>query len=100
MAKILIKRLHGVSLDEAKKKAVQLIDDFMEEHPKLVKDVTWGSDGLSAKANGRGFTGDFRVDAEYLHADIDLNFLVSPMKARIEASFERRLNRAFGTDSG
>ena len=72
-----------------------LLEEFTTKRAELVKDVKWASDGQSAIVNGKGFKGDFRVEASAVTIAIDLNMLTRAFKGRIESELQTRLDAAF-----
>ncbi len=96
MPKLTFKRNHSLSLDEAKIKVNALVDDFKSEYGRLLNSVKWAPDGLSASADGKGFTGRFAVDTRTVLVEIDLSFLATPLKPKIEQRVDARLDDTFG----
>ncbi|GMV39369.1 MAG: hypothetical protein AMXMBFR64_10850 [Myxococcales bacterium] len=96
MPKVNVKKRHAVPLDDAKVRVKALVDDFVKEYSSVVKSVTWSPDGTSASAKGTGFEGAFRVDGSQVTVDVDLSFLLSPIKGKVEATLHKRLDDSFG----
>jgi putative polyhydroxyalkanoate system protein len=96
MPKLNVTKQHSVPLDEAKTRIKALVEDFRNEYSSVVKSVTWSPDGTSAVADGKGFDGAFKVDASHVRVDVDLSFVLTPIKGKVEATLKRKLDEAFG----
>lgn len=96
MPKVSVNKRHALPLDDAKVRVKQLVDDFVQEYSSVVKSVTWAPDGCSASAKGTGFEGSFRVDASQVAVAVDLSFVLSPIKGKVETTLQRKLEAAFG----
>jgi putative polyhydroxyalkanoate system protein len=94
MATIDIKRTHALGLDTAKKKAEDLANGMKE---KL--GIEWKWDGNNIKFDApsgmaKGASGQVTVDATSLRVEIDLPFLLRPMKGAVESKVNEKLDRA------
>ena len=96
MPKVNVTKTHSAPLDDAKAKIKVLVEDFAREYSSVVKSVTWGADGTSARAQGRGFEGEFRIDGSKVEVLVDLSFVLSPIKGKVESTLHRKLDEAFG----
>lgn len=93
--KLNFSRPHALSPAEAKTKVEALVEDFKSQYSHLLNKVTWASDGMSATAEGRGFTSKFKVDTRTVTVEIDLSLLATPLKGKIETRVNDRLDAAF-----
>ncbi|MFA5624391.1 MAG: polyhydroxyalkanoic acid system family protein [Bradymonadales bacterium] len=91
MAKIEKTIKHNLDLDSAKTKAADLISALETKYPSIINDVNWSDDKSSASVKGKMFSGDFNVDENELAIKIELGFLASPFKGRIETELEEQL---------
>ncbi len=93
--KLNFSRPHTLAPADAKTKVEALVDDFKSQYSHLLNKVTWASDGMSATAEGRGFTSKFKVDARTVTVEIDLSFIATPLKGKIETRVNDRLDATF-----
>lgn len=95
MPKVTLNKAHALSMEEARGRVAELVDNFMERYGRHVKDVSWSDDKNAARAKGRGFDAQFKLTEDEVRVAVDLSFLLSPLKGRIEDSVHRTLNEAF-----
>ena len=95
MAKLAIRREHGVSLEEAASRSKVCLQTLIKEHPQVAAKVTWSSDGLSADVKGRGFSGQLQVDGSTVDIKISLSLLVSAFKGKVENTLNNTLDDLF-----
>ena len=93
--KLKIVKAHSVSLEEAAKRIKVLVADVAGDYPKLINTVTWSDDGLAANAKGTGFHGEFQVDERQISVNINLSFIATPFKGRVETGVTKKLAAAF-----
>lgn len=97
MATIEIKRNHSLGLDAAKGKAEELANGMKD---KL--GIVWRWDGNAIKFDApsgmaKGASGQVAVDASTIRVEIDLPFLLRPMKGTVEAKVNEKLDKALST---
>ena len=92
MPKLNFARRHSLSIAEAKQQVDALVEDFKTQYSKYLDDVVWSPDGLSAKATGRGFSAQFAVTTTRVDVAVDLSFLATPIKGKIEQRVNERLD--------
>jgi putative polyhydroxyalkanoate system protein len=90
MAIIKVAKAHTLGQEEALKRAQELVRDLGQ---KLKADVKW--DGPRATLKGTGFSGKADVSADKVAVDVDLSFMLSPMKGKIESKIEQALQEKF-----
>ena len=95
MPKLQFTRRHSQPIADVKAKVEALVEDFRTEYGKYLNSVRWAPDGLSAKADGKGFDAFFSYDASKVDVVIDLSFIAIPIKGKIETRVTERLDRAF-----
>lgn len=88
MAKIEKTIKHHMSLDSAKSKAEGLVAMLEEKYPSILSDVEWNEDKTSANVKGKMFSGNFSVNETDLAINIELGFLASPFKGKIESELD------------
>lgn len=96
MATIEINRAHTVGIEAAKQKAEQLARD-MEQ--KLGITWSWEGDSIRFKADSgkaKGVKGHVAVAPANVKVEIDLPFLLRPMKGMISGKVEEKLNELMG----
>lgn len=96
MADISVRRTHGMSLEEAKGKVENIVDDVEEEFSSLVNDINWNDDKTRAKVKGKGFSGQFQVTDDDVSIDIDLKLFARPFKGKVESRINSRMDEYFG----
>ena len=94
MATIDIKRNHTLGLEAAKTKAAELADGMKE---KL--GIVWRWEGNLIKFDApsgmaKGATGQVTVSDTSIRVEIDLPFLLRPMKGMVEGKVTEKLDRA------
>lgn len=96
MADISLKHPHGLSLDDAKIKVEQIVQDVQSEFPALVDKINWNGDKTQASVKGKGFDGDFRVDDTNVGIDINLKLFAKPFKGKVQEKIQSRVAQYFG----
>ena len=91
MAKIEKTIKHHMSLEDAKSKASGLIDMLESKYPSIIDTIEWNDDKTAASLKGKVFKGDFNINDEDLAIKIELGFLASPFKGKIESELEEQL---------
>jgi putative polyhydroxyalkanoate system protein len=94
MATIDIKRNHSLGLETAKTKAAELADGMKD---KL--GIVWRWDGNQIKFDApsgmaKGATGQVTVSDTSIRVEIDLPFMLRPMKGMVEGKVTEKLDRA------
>ncbi|MFO0552916.1 MAG: polyhydroxyalkanoic acid system family protein [Polyangiaceae bacterium] len=97
MATIDIKRNHTLGVEVAKQKAAELADGMKD---KL--GIVWKWDGNNIKFDApsgmaKGSTGKVSVSASEIRVEIDLPFLLRPMKGAVESKVNEKLDRALAS---
>lgn len=95
MADISVRREHGLEPTQAKEKVRDIVTDLQNDI-KYIDTVDWKDDGSAADIKGKGFRGEFRVDAEAVQVDIDLKLMAKPFKGTIAEKIESRMGEYFG----
>lgn len=96
MPDISVRRSHGMSKEEAKQKVEKVVDDVQEEFSSLVDDIKWNNDKTRADVKGKGFSGQFEVNASEVLIDIDLKLFARPFKGKVESRINSRMDSYFG----
>ena len=86
---------HGMSLEDAKAKTEQIVTAVQNEFPAVISGIDWNGDKTAAKVKGKGFEGDFRVNAQVMSIDIKLGMLAKPFKSKIEQKIDERISSYF-----
>lgn len=95
MADIDLSHPHGMTLDEAKTKVEQIVNDVHTEFPSLVDSVSWNADKTEAQVKGKAFSGSFGVDATNVTIAINLKLMARPFKGKVEGKIQDRIGRYF-----
>lgn len=95
MADISVRRIHGLSLEEAQGKIDQVVEDIQNEFSSLVSSIDWNDEKTEAKVKGKGFKGDFVVNEAEVGIDIDLSMFARPLKSRVQQKIEERMEQYF-----
>lgn len=95
MADISVRRPHGLSLAEAQAKIDQVVEDIQKEFSSLVSSIDWNDEKTNAKVAGKGFSGDFKVNEEEVGIDINLSMFAKPLKGKVQAKIEERIQQYF-----
>jgi putative polyhydroxyalkanoate system protein len=93
MATIDISRSHTLDKDEARKRAEQLAKS-MEE--KLGIRWRWEGDRIkfdAASGAAKGATGTVSVDTSNVRVEVDLPFMLRPMKGMVESKITDKLDK-------
>lgn len=96
MATIDIRRAHTLSLDDAKSKAEDLAKRMQE---KLGIRWQWAGDRITFDApsgKAKGATGSVSVSTSEVRVEIDLPFLLRPLKGLVEGKVKEKLDQAIG----
>lgn len=91
MARIKIEQSHQVTADEARKRLDQMNQDLSDKYGLNVK---WHSD-TEARVERTGVTGTIKIEAQKVLVDLDLAFMLSPLKGTIENRIRDELKRVF-----
>ncbi len=98
MADISVQRSHGMSLEEAKGKVENIVNDVQEEFSSLVNDIDWNGDKTRANVKGKGFTGRFAVTDTDVSIEIDLKLFARPFRGKVESRINSRMDEYFGPE--
>lgn len=90
---------HGKTIDEARARLEQTVQEVTSKFRGFVTNVDWNEDRTQVKMTGTGFTADMRIDAEAVHLSCDIPMigkllgspLVTGMKSLLEKNFQKRL---------
>jgi putative polyhydroxyalkanoate system protein len=96
MATIDIRRQHTLSKDDAKKRAEELAKSMQD---KLGIRWRWVGDVIDFDApsgTAKGATGKVTVDGSAVRVEIDLPFLLRPMKGVVESKVKEKLDGLLG----
>lgn len=89
MSDINIKRSHNLDIDTARSK----LDDLKQKlDNKFGFDTSW--DGSELNFNGKGTTGQIRLQSDSVEVDMKLGMLLKPLKGKIAQSIEQGLDKA------
>ncbi|MFO0614759.1 MAG: polyhydroxyalkanoic acid system family protein [Polyangiaceae bacterium] len=94
MATIDIRRNHTLGVEAAKKKAEDLANDMKDR-----MSIQWRWDGDNIKFDApsgmaKGTTGTVSCTASSIRVEIDLPFLLRPMKGTVEGKVNEKLDKA------
>lgn len=92
MPRINIEQPHSLSAADAKVKLDQLGQDLSSKYGLA---VSWPKD-TEAKVERTGAKGIIRIDPAKILVDLDLSFVLSPMKGQIEDKIREELRKLFG----
>lgn len=90
MPKINYRHQHSLEQAEAQRRVEALVDEFSR---KLMLKTRW-EQGDRVSFSGRGVAGTVAMSPGQVVFDLDLNFLLSPFKSRIEQEIARAMQRA------
>jgi putative polyhydroxyalkanoate system protein len=97
MATIDIRRNHNLGLETAKKKA-EILANGMKD--KLGIEWRWDGDNIKFDAKSgmaKGANGTVTCAAESIRVEIDLPFLLRPMKGTVESKVNDKLDQALAS---
>ena len=91
---------HGRTLEEARARLEQSVDDVSTKFRSLVQRVEWTSDRNGVKLFGTGFEIEMRVDTEAVHlvGDIPLigkllgSPIINSLRSVLENRFQKKLS--------
>lgn len=92
MATIEMERRHTLSKDEARKKAEDLADKMKE---KIGIEWAWHSDTIKFEAKSgaaKGAKGKVDVTDNLIRVEVDLPFLLRPLKGMVESKIKEKLD--------
>lgn len=92
MAKLEITQRHTVSAEEAKKRIDQLNRELSDKYDLT---STWKSD-TQAEVKRTGATGLIQIEPNQVRVNLDLSFLLNPVKDKIETKIKEELQKLFG----
>lgn len=92
MPKLEITQKHSVTAADAKAKLSALSNELSEKYGLTSK---WHSD-TEAKVERTGATGSIKIEPEHIRVALDLAFVLSPMKGKIEEKIREELKKLFG----
>lgn len=95
MPKVNVTKSHSVPLDDAKARTRSLLEQFQAKNAGIINEVSWNADGTVGTAKGPMFTGVFKVTASQVTCDIDLSFMASPFKGKVESGLKKKLDELF-----
>jgi putative polyhydroxyalkanoate system protein len=92
MSSISIKRRHALSHEQAKAAAERIAMDLNKRYALAYK---W--DGDQVVFDRPGLSGNMRVGRNDVHLDVQLSFLLTPLKRPIEQEILREFDALFGS---
>jgi putative polyhydroxyalkanoate system protein len=92
MPKLAISQPHRVGAEEARRRIDGLARELGDKYGLTSR---WTSDTV-AEVTGSGATGQITVEPEQVDVTLDLPFVLSPMKGRIESRIRDELQKLFG----
>jgi len=95
MSEIRYKRLHHLSLKDAKKVAQKAADGLGKEYELRSE---WEGDTLHFRRSG--VDGHMHVTAHYIDLNVKLGFLLRPFKSAFEHHIERNIDTLLAASSG
>jgi putative polyhydroxyalkanoate system protein len=93
MPKLQITQSHSVTADEAKKRIQTLATELSDKYGLSSE---WKSD-TQAEVKRTGATGLISIEPNQVKVALDLSFVLSPMKDKIEGKIKEELQRLFGS---
>ena len=90
MSTIHAEHKHTLSKEEARKRAEEYVGMIAD---KVHADIKWAGDTASFK--GTGFSGTAKLADNLIVLDIDLSFLLRPLKGKIEERMVRAFQKRF-----
>jgi putative polyhydroxyalkanoate system protein len=91
MADIELQRDHSLGINDGRAAVQHVADDLQE-----VLNASYNWDGNTLHFKGSGASGNIEVAESQIRVNIDLNFLLRPMRSQVEAEAERYLDRHLG----
>ena len=88
MAKIERDIKHVLTFDEAKTETNKIVANVKENFGSLINDIKWNADGTQADVSGKGFTGKFAITETNVKIFIELGFLTSAFKGKVEQKID------------
>jgi hypothetical protein len=90
---------HGRTLEEARERLATAVNQVQSQFGALVQRVEWAADRNRVQLFGSGFQADLRVDAQDVHATVDIpllggflqNTLTSGLKGILRQTFQKQL---------
>jgi putative polyhydroxyalkanoate system protein len=97
MADLDLRREHGLSLDEAKSKVEDILDELKSGSDLInIDEIDWNADRTQAEVSGKGFSGTLKVNETAVDLSVGLSFIAKPFKGKIEKKVEQQLDKHFG----
>jgi putative polyhydroxyalkanoate system protein len=87
MATFRVEHRHALPAEEA----VRRVKEVLEQRVGGRAEVVW--DGHNASFSGSGFSGSATIDEGFVSVDVDLSFLLRPMRGTIETKLTEALQR-------
>jgi putative polyhydroxyalkanoate system protein len=82
---------HSLGLDGAKAVVGGLVKKIEDNYGSLISDIKWNDDKTAADVKGKGFSGNFALTADTVKINIELGFLTSPFKGKIEEEIDKQV---------
>lgn len=80
---------HSLGLDGAKSVVNGLVAKIESKYGSFINDIKWNDDKTAADVKGKGFSGNFSMSADTVKINIELGFLTSPFKGKIEEEIDK-----------
>jgi hypothetical protein len=97
MTTLEISRPHHTTLEDASRRAREMLERFAASSPGLIEQVDWPSE-QHAVAKGMGFSGSISIDEVKVLVSARLSFPATLIRARIEKEIAGLLAREFRSD--
>jgi len=97
MSELNLSLKHHRTLDEARMRLEETVRHAQARFGGMIQTVDWSADRTNVRLTGAGFTGRVWVDAQEVHAVVDVPFLgqllASPLVAGLKGLLEMRFPR-------
>ncbi len=95
MPKIQIRKEHGMTRQEAAERVRGVLVEVQEKYGHRIDRVDWNSTGDGGSGKGTGFKIRFTIGDVAIDVEVDLSFVLSPLKSKVARKIDEKLTVAF-----
>ena len=95
MPKVQIRKEHGMTRQEAVERVRGVLAEVQEKYGHRIDRVDWNPTGDGGTGKGTGFKIRFNIDDVGIHVEVDLSFVLSPLKSKVARKIDEKLTAAF-----
>jgi hypothetical protein len=91
---------HGRTQEDAKARLAKAVEEVQSRYGPMIQKVEWSPDGWSVTLTATGVVAEMRIDAEHVHAAIDVPLLGGLLGHSMAGTLKDIVQRQLGGPGG